>query len=297
MNILLTGATGFIGSALVNHWRTQHHLIVLTRSVAKAQQLFGSEIKAVSDIQHVDFNQLDAVVNLAGEPIVGKRWSEAQKQRLCDSRWQLTDALVQAINQATTPPKVFISGSAVGVYGRQQQQLITEQFNHYHQEFSQHLCQHWETLALQANPEHTRVCLLRTGIVLAKHGGALQKMLLPFKLGLGGKIGSGEQFMSWIHLNDMVRLIDFLLLHPTLSGTFNATAPEPVSNKVFSATLAKVLHRPALLPMPAFILRLLMGEMADLLLTGQRVLPANLTQAGFTFNFPQLEPALQSIVK
>lgn len=295
MKILLTGGTGLIGSALVNQWHDRHELIVLSRSAAKVQSLFAERVQAVTSLSEVDFNTLDAVVNLAGEPIVGKRWSDAQKQVLCDSRWHITQQLVEAIKAAQTPPKVLLSGSAIGIYGRQQSQLINEDFSHFHAEFSQHLCQHWEELALAAAGPSTRVCVLRTGIVLANNGGALQKMLPPFKAGLGGRIGSGQQFMSWIHINDMLRLTDFLLQHPTLHGAFNATAPQPVTNAQFSQTLAKVLHRPALLPMPAFVLRLMFGEMADLLLTGQRVIPANLIKAGFGFQFPELEPALRAL--
>jgi uncharacterized protein (TIGR01777 family) len=295
MKILLTGGTGLIGSALVNQWHDRHELIVLSRSAAKVQNLFAERVQAVTSLSEVDFNTLDAVVNLAGEPIVGKRWSDAQKQVLCDSRWHITQQLVEAIKAAQTPPKVLLSGSAIGIYGRQQSQLINEDFSHFHAEFSQHLCQHWEELALAAAGPSTRVCVLRTGIVLANNGGALQKMLPPFKAGLGGRIGSGQQFMSWIHINDMLRLTDFLLQHPTLHGAFNATAPQPVTNAQFSQTLAKVLHRPALLPMPAFVLCLMFGEMADLLLTGQRVIPANLIKAGFGFQFPELEPALRAL--
>lgn len=295
MKILLTGGTGLIGSALVNQWHNRHELIVLSRSAAKVQSLFAERVQAVTSLSEVDFNTLDAVVNLAGEPIVGKRWSDAQKQVLCDSRWHITQQLVEAIKAAQTPPEVLLSGSAIGIYGRQQSQLINEDFSHFHAEFSQHLCQHWEELALAAAGPSTRVCVLRTGIVLANNGGALQKMLPPFKAGLGGRIGSGQQFMSWIHINDMLRLTDFLLQHPTLHGAFNATAPQPVTNAQFSQTLAKVLHRPALLPMPAFVLRLMFGEMADLLLTGQRVIPANLIKAGFEFQFPELEPALRAL--
>lgn len=297
MNILLTGGTGLIGSGLVNLWRGQHQLWVLSRSANKVTDLFGADIKAVTSLTQVDFNQLDAVVNLAGEPIADKRWTAQQKQRLCHSRWDLTEQLVSAINAAKTPPSVFISGSAIGIYGRQQATLIGEDFTHYHAEFTHQLCQRWEQIALQASSEHTRVCLLRTGIVLAVNGGALKKMYLPFKLGLGGPVASGEQYMSWVHINDVLRIIDFLLLQPTLSGVFNVTAPTPVTNAEFSRSLAKTLHRPAILPMPAFVLQLMLGEMADLLLTGQRVIPANLIKAGFEFQFDTLPGALQDLLQ
>ncbi|MDX1391627.1 MAG: TIGR01777 family oxidoreductase [Rheinheimera sp.] len=297
MQILLTGGTGLIGSGLVRQWQQQHKLIVLSRQKEKVSAMFGPDVTGIDNLNQVDFNQLDAVVNLAGEPIVGKRWTAQQKQRLCNSRWDITRQLVSAIKQATTPPKVLISGSAVGIYGRQHNQRITEDFEHYHAEFSHLLCQRWESLAEEASSAATRVCLIRTGIVLSTEGGALKKMLLPFKLGLGGKIGSGQQYMSWIHYSDMLALIDFLLHHPTLSGAFNATAPTPVTNTEFSKTLAKVLHRPCLLPMPAPVLQLMLGEMADLLTTGQCVIPANLRKAGFDFSYTELEPALRSLLR
>lgn len=294
MKILITGASGLIGSALIKHWHQQHEIIALTRSNKKAKQFVASAINAVTNLAQVDFNAVDAVVNLAGEPIFGKRWTNKQKQRLCQSRWQLTEQLSASIIEAKSPPKVFISGSAIGFYGAQQQQVIDEDFAHLHPDFSHTLCHRWEQIALQASTEQTRVCLLRTGIVLAKHGGALQRMLLPFKLGFGGRIGSGKQYMSWIQLNDMVRLIDFLLLHPTLQGAFNATAPYPVTNAEFTTELASALQRPACLPLPSPLLRLLMGEMADLVLNSQRVIPARLVAANFQFKTPQLAEALKA---
>jgi uncharacterized protein len=297
MHILITGGTGLIGSGLVKQWRQQYQLSVLSRKPAKVTTMFGNGVTAVAELSDVDFNKLDAVINLAGEPIAGKRWTEQQKQRLCNSRWDLTEQLASMIKACETPPKVLISGSAIGVYGRQQNQRITEEFSHCHVEFSHQLCQRWESLALEAASPATRVCIIRTGIVLASQGGALQKMLLPFKLGLGGRIGDGKQYMSWIHHTDMLRLIDFLLMHPTLTGIFNATAPTPVTNTEFSQTLAKVLHRPAVLPMPAVVLQLMLGEMADLLLTGQCVIPANLSKAGFNFIYPELEPALSALLR
>lgn len=296
MNILLTGGTGLIGSGLTRLWQSQHKLWLLSREPAKVTAMFGTAVQAISSLDEVDFNQLDAVINLAGEPIVGKRWTEQQKQRLCHSRWHLTEQLVNAIKAAASPPAVLISGSAIGVYGRHQAQLITEDAAHYNPEFSHQLCQRWEDIALAAGSDRTRVCILRTGIVLANDGGALTKMLPAFKLGLGGRIGHGGQYMSWLHISDMLSIIEFLLLHPTLSGIFNATAPNPVTNAEFSQTLARVLKRPALLPMPAWLLQLMLGEMADLLLTGQRVLPANLTKAGFSFRYENLQPALSALL-
>ncbi|WP_423185970.1 TIGR01777 family oxidoreductase [Alishewanella sp. d11] len=292
MNILITGGTGLIGSALTTLWQTEHRIWILTRNKTRQNT---EAVHYIQTLSQVDFNQLDAVVNLAGEPIADKRWTEAQKRQICESRWQVTEQIAQLIQQAATPPKTFISGSAIGYYGRQANQEITEDYQAYFPEFSHDICARWENLAQQASSENTRVCMLRTGIVLAERGGALKKMLPPFKLGLGGVIGSGEQYMSWIHLKDMVALIDFILKQPSLSGPINAVAPKAVSNRSFTETLAKRLNRPALLPMPAFMAKLLFGEMSEILLYGQRVVPKKLLDAGFHFSYPQLAAALADL--
>ncbi|OBP14597.1 TIGR01777 family protein [Rheinheimera sp. SA_1] len=295
MRILITGASGLIGSALVRLWQNQHQLIVLSRSVKKVQQQFGNTVQAVESFSEVDFNQLDMVVNLAGEPIANSRWTSTQKDRICQSRWQLTEQLVALIQQATTPPHTLINASAVGFYGRQSGDAIDENYQSYYPEFSHDICARWENLANRARSEQTRVCILRIGIVLAANGGALKKMLPPFKLGLGGVIGNGEQYMSWIHLDDLIAIFEFLLQHPALHGVFNATAPMAVSNKQWTKILAERLGKPALLPMPAFAVKLLFGEMSDLLLFGQNVYPQRLLDHGFTFKFSQFRAALQDL--
>ncbi|RAK01774.1 TIGR01777 family oxidoreductase [Aliidiomarina maris] len=294
MHILITGGTGLIGSALYKKLRNQHQITVLTRNAERAYRTLGHDIQALTSLEplrHLD--DFDAVINLAGEPIADKRWSDQQKKRIEQSRFETTEQLVSRFKQSTKPPKVFISGSAIGYYGRQGQTPVTENDYQAHDEFTHRLCAHWEQLAEQAASEHTRVCTLRTGIVLAANGGALSKMALPFKLGVGGPIGDGQQMMSWIHLDDMVDLIIFLLHHDNASGAFNATAPEPVSNQVFSQTLAKVLKRPCLFRVPAPVMRILLGEMSDMILTGQAVLPEKLIQSGFQFRHPTLMEALQ----
>ncbi|GGW62489.1 TIGR01777 family oxidoreductase [Alishewanella tabrizica] len=292
MNILITGGTGLIGSALVRLWQADNKLWVLSRTERKSNH---DNLTYITRLQQVDFNTLDAVVNLAGEPIANKRWSDAQKTAICQSRWQITDDISQLIQQAETPPKVFISGSAIGYYGRQDAQEITEDYQAFFPEFSHDICAKWENLAMQASNPATRVCLLRTGIVLSDEGGALRKMLPPFKLGLGGVIGSGTQYMSWVHLDDMVALIDFTLKHSKLSGPINAVAPKAVTNKVFTQALASRIKRPALLPMPAFMAKLAFGEMSEILLYGQRVVPKKLLDAGFYFRYPQLAQALAAL--
>ncbi len=295
MRILLTGATGLIGSALVQRWQPDHQLTALTRSASKVQKKLGPRVTVATDLAHLDINTFDAVINLGGEPIANKRWSEQQKRRICESRWQLTEQLVEKIQRATTPPHTLINASAVGFYGRQSNEVIDESYQSHYPEFSHDVCAHWEELANRALSARTRVCILRIGIVLAPNGGALQKMLPAFRLGLGGRIGDGEQSMSWIHIDDLLAAFDFLLSHAELSGAFNATAPTAVTNTQWTRLLAEKLKRPALLPMPAMLIRLLFGEMGDLLLFGQNVYPRRLLAAGFQFKYGQLQAALQAL--
>ncbi|WP_127959433.1 TIGR01777 family oxidoreductase [Serratia microhaemolytica] len=297
MNILITGATGLIGSYLVPQLlHLGHQLTVLTRDVSRARSQFADRVNYCAALEQLTLNGFDAVINLAGEPIAAKRWSQQQKQKLCDSRWQITERLSQMIIASDSPPSVFISASAIGYYGDQNQRIVTEE-SVAKQEFTHQLCQRWEELARQAQSSQTRVCLLRTGIVLATTGGALAKMLPLFRLGLGGRIGNGRQYLPWIHWQDMVNGIIYLLTQPELSGAFNMVAPTPVQNRHFSRILALVLHRPLLLPVPAFAIRLLMGEAALLLLTGQRALPNRLKKSGFNFRFTNLTDALEQLLK
>lgn len=297
MKILITGATGLIGSALCKLLADKHELIALTRNINKAKNTLPNSIDVLDNLEDLNFDDLDAVINLAGEPIADKRWSAQQKQRIFQSRLGITEQIVTKINASDAPPKVFISGSAIGFYGRQPaENVITESYSSTYPEFSHQLCKQWEELALQAQSPDVRVCLLRTGIVLSKQGGALDKMLPPFKLGLGGKMASGKQMMSWIHIDDMINAIVFLLDEPNAHGAFNLTAPEPVSNTNFTQILAKTLNRPALFPMPEFVLKLLFGEMSDLLIYGQNVIPKKLEQQGFKFKFKTLDAALNEVL-
>lgn len=299
MKIFVTGGTGLIGKAYIDYKTANDpdvEFTVLTRDKQTAKSKLPAEVTIIESVSELNLAEFDVVINLAGEPIVNKRWTDSQKQSLCQSRWQITEQIVNKIEKECSAerPIRFISGSAVGIYGRQPKGLITENHSHHFPEFSHKLCQRWEDIANQANKAN--VALLRTGIVLSHEGGALDKMMLPFKLGLGGKIASGEQTMPWIHINDMIKGIDFLIAHPVLNGPFNFTAPHPVSNKEFSKTLASSLNRPCLFPVPEFVLRLAMGEMADLLVYGQNAIPENLVKAGFEFEYPYLEAALQEVV-
>ncbi|MAH55381.1 MAG: TIGR01777 family protein, partial [Aestuariibacter sp.] len=213
MHIFITGGTGLIGRhlipALLRDASTK--ITVLTRDATKAKASLPGNVALVTSLDDtLDFDDVDAVINLAGEPIANKRWSETQKTRICESRWQITQQLTDKINKAKLPPATFISGSAIGFYGRQGNKLVTEAFTEVHHEFTHTVCEQWERIALQAS-QKTRVCLLRTGVVLSGDGGALSKMRLPFSLGFGGRIGDGNQYMSWIHINDMIAAILFLL--------------------------------------------------------------------------------------
>ncbi|WP_125719336.1 TIGR01777 family oxidoreductase [Pseudoalteromonas rubra] len=296
MKVLITGATGLIGSELCKFLINKHKIVALTRNISKAGRVLDSKIEAVDDLDLVNFNDLDVIINLAGEPIADKRWTEKQKARIMDSRITLTEEISNRIRACDSPPHTFISGSAIGYYGRQPATVkVDEDFNDPYPEFSHQLCKDWEAKANLAHSEQTRVCIVRTGVVLSRQGGALKKMLPAFQFGMGGPMASGKQMMSWIHIDDMVQLLLFLLKHQDLSGVFNATAPAPVSNKEFAERLALTLRRPAMLTMPEFVLKALFGEMSELLIYGQRVLPRRALKANYRFRYPNLDEALQQL--
>ena len=295
--ILITGGTGFLGSALTHKLlQAQYDVVVLSRSVEKVRHTFGDRVQALARIEDLPkASQFKAVVNLAGAGILDQRWSDARKQVLRDSRIKLTEKLVQWMKDADNPPEVLISGSAIGFYGDQGDETLTEQ-SPPKPDFAQQLCADWEASALKAESAGVRVCLIRTGLVLGKGGGMLQRMLLPFRLGLGGAIGCGKQWMSWVHIEDWIGIVLAMIEHPSMRGPYNATAPGPVTNREFSATLAAVLKRPMLLPMPATVLKLLLGEMAVLVLGSQRVIPERLLADNFQFKYTELETALRKLL-
>lgn len=296
MHILLTGATGLIGTALVAAL-SAHQLTVLTRSEKKAASILPKEVKLISSLDEISsFDEIDAVINLAGEPIINKRWTEKQKGIICSSRWDITRNLVDKINAAKNPPSVFISGSAVGIYGEHGEDIIDEQTVATRNSFAHSVCENWEKIALNAQSDKTRVCLLRTGIVLSDKGGAIQKMFPSFWLGLGGKIASGTQYFPWIHIEDVVQSILFLLNTPTISGAVNLTAPTPVPNKEFARAFASALNRPSFFFVPAIVIKLTIGEGAELLLESQRVVPTALLDGGYQFRFPDIDNAMQDLL-
>lgn len=299
MQILLTGGTGFIGSELVKYLAT-HQIVLLTRNIEHAKtKLYHADLRNITYIDSLDnyqdFNQFDAIINLAGEPIAGKRWGKKQKKIICQSRWQVTEKLVELVHASTEPPEVFISGSAVGYYGDQQQHPFDESLHVYHEGFTHHVCSSWEAIANKAESEQTRVCILRTGLVLGQQGGALKMMAPSFKLGFGSTLGNGQQYMPWIHIQDMVRAIVYLLETKHAKGCFNFNAPHPVTNKHFSKTLANSLHRPLFLSTPKWLLNAIMGESSCLLFDSIRSKPKRLTELGFRFNYSRIEPALGNL--
>lgn len=295
MKILITGGTGLIGKALIAELINQHEIHVLTRSVRKAKKHMPDQVHLTTKLPKDSKFDFDIIINLAGEPIANRRWSDSQKEKICRSRWDITENLVTRIKQAKVKPSVFISGSAIGYYGRQPSTTkVTENNDMVHPEFTHEVCRKWESLALQAEND-TRVCIIRTGLVLAQQGGAIAKMRPAYKLGLGGPISHGQQVMSWISLADHIKALLFLINNEKCQGVYNLTAPNPISNNEFSQTLAKQLNRPNLFRMPSFVLKLIFGEMSDLLLTGQAVYPEKLLDEGFEFSYPELADALRAL--
>lgn len=289
MKILLTGGSGFIGCALSKNLVKQgHHLTILSRKNLKKSE---DKIDFITDLDARDFNY-DIVINLCGEPI-SQRWSASKKQQIYHSRIDITEKLSEKIINSKTAPKLFISASAIGYYGTSLDKIFNENSQIKSQNlFSQKICHDWEASASKAGRK-TKLSIIRLAVVLGKNGGIIQKLSLPFKLGLGGKIGSGSQPFSWIALDDVINAINHIIQN-NLSGTFNLSAPTTATNSEFSTAFAKVLKRPSFLTTPAFAMRLIYGEMAEeLLLSGQKVFPKNLLENGFQFQFSELEKALK----
>ena len=299
MRTVIAGGTGFLGRALARVLVTAgHDVVVLTRRAAAGHSSNGRAVVWSPDGQAGDWvRDIDgaaAVVNLAGESIAARRWSTAHKRRILESRVLATRSLVNGIRQATQPPQVFISGSAVGYYGPRGDELVTEA-NAPGSDFLARVCIDWEAEARPAE-SLTRVAYLRTGLVLDRNEGALPQMLPPFWVGAGGPVGSGRQYWPWIHLQDWVDLVRFVIQTPGAAGALNATAPAPVANAEFAAALGRVLGRPSFLRAPGFALKVVLGEMAGpLLLTGQRAVPAKAEALGVTFTYRRLDDALRAI--
>jgi len=311
---LITGGSGFIGTQLIKQLLIEEHEVtVFTRDEVKTTNHFAhvmqdsirpdqtvGKVQTITDLSTLnvsDGSSFDVVINLAGQGIADKRWSDKVKQQLLDSRINTTKALYDYLEDVLVKPDVVISGSALGYYGLHDDDSKIYENGQDDNSFSSQLCVAWEKEAKRIENLGIRTCYLRTGIVLGKNGGALSKMLPPFKFGLGGPMGSGKQWMSWIHMDDIIGIIRYAIENESVTSAINATAPNPETNKVFSSTLGQVLKRPAFIPMPAFVMKLMMGEMAEeLLLSGQRVVPTKITKAGYQFIYPELKNALESIV-
>jgi uncharacterized protein (TIGR01777 family) len=295
VHYLITGGSGFIGSALSRSLVADgQRVTVLTRNIARARPRLPGGVALTERLDAA--GDVDAVVNLAGENLAAGRWTPAHKREFVDSRIGMTRHLIDWMASLKQRPRVLVSGSAIGWYGPRGDEQLTEDAKP-GDDFSAQLCHDWEGAAREADELGVRVCLLRTGIVLDNGGGALKQMLLPFRLGLGGPMGDGRQWMSWVARADIVALVRRLVDNAGARGAYNGTAPAPVTNAEFARTLGAALHRPALLPTPAFALKILFGEMADILLTGQRVFPRRATAEGFEFKYPDLTSTLAAILR
>ena len=306
MKILISGSTGLVGSAVIDSLSHQGH--DFTRLVRPGTERSKPRGLSSRDLPKIPWNpqsgllnsradEADAVIHLAGASIAGHRWTAAWKRELRDSRVSATRQLVASLRRLRRPPQLFIAASAIGFYGNRGDEELTES-SPAGADFLAHLSVDWEAESARASELGARVVILRFGVILAKEGGALPRMALPFRLGFGGRIGSGRQWISWVTLEDIVGVIRFALETNLLSGHANAVSPNAVQNAEFTRTLGRVLHRPTIFPAPPFALRLALGEMADsLLLSSQRVYPTKLQKLGFHFLYPDLNSALASVLK
>lgn len=304
LNILITGASGFIGTKLIDTLvlNKKNKLRALVRDPIKYKSKQTHNIKCFKwnpESKEIDPNcikDVDIVIHLAGENIASGRWTKKKKRKLVESRINGANLLISLIKNSGHTPAKFISASAIGIYGNRGDEILDENAS-LSEGFLPDLCKQWEYNTLNNNIQNMQASVVRTGIVLGEGGGALKKMTTPFNLGLGGVLGSGKQYMSWIHIDDLIRIYIFLIQTEQAKGIYNASSPVPVTNKVFTKTLASVLKRPSLFFVPAIVLKAIFGEMSQILLDSQRVMPQRLLDEDFSFNFPELEEALKSICK
>ncbi len=301
MKIVMAGGTGFIGGNVMRQFAAaQHSVVLLSRNPSVVDTSQWPNVQVVKwdgrtpGAWYSEIEGADAIINLAGESIGGKRWTSKQKQKILESRVNATRALIESINRAKKKPPVLINGSAVGYYGHVESEDVTESHARGNG-FLAEVCEAWERVALAARQYGTRVVLLRTAVVIGEGSVALEKLSLPFKLYVGGPVGSGKQWFPWIHVNDVVRVIQFAIESESISGPLNLAAPEPVTMKQFCQVLGKAMRRPSWAPVPGFVLKIALGEMSSMILTGQKVVPSKLLQHGYSFIFPKLDDALAGI--
>ena len=307
MKIVIAGGSGFLGGPLAEMYAEEGHDVrVLTRSLMAGDTRHdpGTGVPGVTKVGWkpdgksgpwaAALDSADALVNLAGESIAGKRWTAQRKAALRDSRLLATRSLTSALAAAPHPPAVFISSSAVGYYGPSGPDPKTEEAPA-GSDFLAHLCEDWEAAARSVSRPETRTVILRTGIVLERSGGALPQMMRPFRFFAGGRVGSGTQYISWIHRLDWIEIVRWIVQTPEVASTLNATAPHPVTNREFARALGRSMHRPSLLPTPGFAVKVVLGEMAESVLTGQRVLPARAQRHGYHFRYPEIDQAFRGI--
>lgn len=296
MKFLVTGGSGFIGSrlcqALINEG---HDVTILTRDKQKTASQFKGKITLIDSLKQTE-DDYDVLINLAGESLTNGRWTQNKKKVIYNSRLETTQALIDYIARAKIKPKLLINGSAIGYYGNSLMHEFTENDLPIEKDFGHDLCRQWEEKAYEAQAYGVRVSCLRTGLVLGLDGGALSRMLFPFEFCFGGKMGDGKQWMSWIHLDDLIGIIAHIINDPALEGAVNGTAPIPVTNEAFTLALGKVMNRPVIFTLPAFVLKLLLGEMADnILLRGQKVIPEKALKNNYIFKYKHIDEALRGI--
>ncbi len=304
MKVLITGATGFVGSGLVDKFLKRNFSVnVLTRNVPRAAVKFGDKVdyfkwEPIDEIAPTGaFKNVDAVIHLLGENIAGKRWSEKVKKEVYDSRIIGTENLIEGLVASEQKVKTFVSTSAIGIYGVREDEDISEEEKIIPRDFLSKLCIDWEKAVDENLPAGIRKCIMRVGIVLGRNGGALSKMELPFKCGVGGVVGSGKQMMSWIHVEDLRELYFDAVKKEEFTGVINATAPNPVNNKTFTKSLGKVLSRPTIFPLPSFAAEVALGELSTILLDGQKVLPKRALELGYNYQYPKIDKALEHLYK
>lgn len=296
MNVVIFGGTGSLGRALIKDLLSDNHQVyVVTRNRQSAANKVAGNVAIIewdynSPLSSVyRFKDLDAVINLAGKSIGDQRWTDSVKQEILESRIKTTHAIVAAINDRSIQPKVFINASAVGYYGPREEQMSENDAAG--SDFLAEVCRKWESEAYKVQSGSTRVVTVRIGVILENHG-ALRKMALPFKFYLGGPLGNGTQWLSWIHKQDLIRMFRFIVEHEEVIGSVNGTSPNPVRMKVFSKVLGEVLRKPSWFPVPEFLLKIVLGQMSEMLLHGQRAIPEKIVAAGFEFRFSELKPAI-----